>query len=329
VTADPFGDDRRASERRSLRLLGVRCELEADDAALAQLADDAYAGLPGHLFTAPEAAPNARIVLRRAMGEAARFDAEPPAPRISGGAGLLCATIDARNHATVSVATRSALVVIGDELLVQPYYARYELLEFALFTLASRSQQLVALHAACVARAGRGALLLGATGAGKSTLTLACLERGMALLSEDAVFVAPATLQATGIANFLHLRPGTGAGVSAAAESLEGMGIPIRRRSGVAKLEIDVRRAGFALAPEPARLQAAVCLDPQPGAGGMPLRTIPHRELLRRLDAGQLYATRQPGWDEFVARVGTLQSFELRRAQTPAQQAAQIDALLN
>ena len=87
-----------------------------------------------------------------------------------------------------------------------PYHTRYELIEFAVFTLASRVQGLVPLHGACVGRAGSGVLLLGPSGAGKSTVTLQCLIEGLGFLAEDSVFVVPDTLLATGVSNFLHVR---------------------------------------------------------------------------------------------------------------------------
>lgn len=326
MTTDPFGERRQGRVRRRLQLLGASCDIEADDDGLAALVDDAYGGLPPQRL--PGSGASLHVVLRRAEGAAALFAAEPPAPRFSSGGGLLCATVDARNHVTVSLGSRSALVVLGEELLAQPYYARYELLEFALFTLASRSQRLVALHAACVGRSGYGVLLLGASGTGKSTLTLACLERGMTLLSEDAVLVAPEILSATGIASYLHLRPGSAALVSAEAGRLEASGVPIRRRSGVEKLEIDARRAGFALAETPLQLRAAVCLSAVPAAVGDALRRLAPQDVRGHLLADQQYAINQPGWTTFLRRSETLHCAELRRAGTPATLAAHVDALL-
>ena len=74
-------------------------------------------------------------------------------------------------------------------MLRYPYHARYELIELAMVTLASRAQSLVPLHAACVGVRGTGLLLIGASGAGKSTLALHALFSGMQLLSEDSAFV--------------------------------------------------------------------------------------------------------------------------------------------
>jgi hypothetical protein len=49
----------------------------------------------------------------------------------------------------------------------------------------------VPVHAACVARRGRGVLLCGRTEAGKSTLAYACARAGWSYLSDDAVFLLP------------------------------------------------------------------------------------------------------------------------------------------
>ena len=83
-------------------------------------------------------------------------------------------------------------------LLDWPYHARYELLEFAVFTLAYRGAGLIPIHAACVGRAGRGLLLVGASGTGKSTLATLSALRGLEFLTEDAAFVRPRDLLATG-----------------------------------------------------------------------------------------------------------------------------------
>lgn len=49
----------------------------------------------------------------------------------------------------------------------------------------------VATHAACVVRDGNGLLIVGASGAGKSTVTAALVATGWHLLSDEAVVVAP------------------------------------------------------------------------------------------------------------------------------------------
>ena len=63
------------------------------------------------------------------------------------------------------------------------------------------------LHAACVGAKGNGVLLMGASGTGKSTLSLHALAGGMQLLSEDSAFVALDGLRVTGVSNYLHVGP--------------------------------------------------------------------------------------------------------------------------
>ena len=87
-----------------------------------------------------------------------------------------------------------------------PYHTRYELIEFAVFTLAARTQRLASLHAACIGQRGRAVLLIGPSGSGKSTIALHGLLEGLEILSEDSAFISPGTMLATGISNFIHVR---------------------------------------------------------------------------------------------------------------------------
>lgn len=70
-------------------------------------------------------------------------------------------------------------------------------------------QRPIRLHAAAVAWEGRGLLLTGADGAGKSTLAYACLQQGFDFISEDVVFAESAHSPFTVWANprRLHLLP--------------------------------------------------------------------------------------------------------------------------
>jgi hypothetical protein len=196
-------------------------------------------------------------------------------------------------------------------------------LEFAVFTLASRSQGLAPLHAACVGNKGHGVLLIGDSGAGKSTLALYSMLEGLDLLAEDAVFVAPDTLRATGVGNFLHLRDDSLQWIDDASLAADVQSSPIiRRRSGVAKLEVDVRRAPFRLARTPLEIAGIVFLSRTPGMSSQrgaasALRRFGRRELVNRLAASQPYAAQLPSWREFAARAAHVPSFELKRALHP------------
>jgi hypothetical protein len=63
------------------------------------------------------------------------------------------------------------------------YFRNYLLETMAYFTI--DHLYITILHAGCVARDGRGVLLCGDAGAGKSCLAYACMKRGWSLLSDD------------------------------------------------------------------------------------------------------------------------------------------------
>src|SRR5262249_27540946 len=158
--------------------------------------------------------------------------------------------------------TSRAFVSVSKAMLGQPYYPRYELIELAFLTLASRTQALVPLHAACVGRNGNGVLVMGGSGAGKSTLTLHALASGLQILSEDSAFVAADDLRITGVPNYLHLAPSSLGFLPPGSlrRSIERSPV-IERRSGARKLEVDLRKLRGEVVRAPLRLAGAVFLS--------------------------------------------------------------------
>ncbi len=121
--------------------------------------------------------------------------------------------------------------------------------------LATRGLGLVPLHGACIGKQGRGILLLGASGSGKSTLALHSLLHGFDFLAEDAVFVEPESLLATGVANYLHVQADALRFVEDdEAKRWISQSPVIRRRSGVTKFESDLRKGHGRLAATPLEL---------------------------------------------------------------------------
>ena len=310
-----------------MSLLGGGFEFQSNSRELIELVDLAYAGLPPHRWS--NEAPGFEIQLRLTDEESFVGLAEPPEPRMQGGAGLLCAISDAANLAIVCPATRRGLVAISRGLLRFPYHARYELLEFAVFTLASRAQGLVPLHAACVGLDGRGLLLLGDSGAGKSTLALQCMLQGLDFLTEDASFVDPERLLTTGVANFLHLRGDSLPFIrDAALTERAANSAVIRRRSGVEKFELDLRQTGCRLSPVALRLIGAVFISKEPAAGPELLAPLGAEQLLARLTASQAYAAGLPSWPPFAQSLSQLRAFELRRGLHPRDAARALHRVL-
>lgn len=56
--------------------------------------------------------------------------------------------------------------------------------------MVKESSPVLVVHGSAVARAGRGILILGASGSGKSALALALVARGAALVADDRVEIA-------------------------------------------------------------------------------------------------------------------------------------------
>jgi hypothetical protein len=316
--------------RESLQLLGGRFQFESNSRELLQLVDSAYAGLPRHRLSAVAPRMRVRLLLSSFPGSSrSRSRSEPPSLAMLSGPGFLAGVPHPSNFVVLAPGERSALVAVSQQMLRFPYHTRYELIEFAVFTLAARVQGLVPLHAACVGRAGRGLLLMGPSGAGKSTVAFHSLLQGLDFLAEDSVFVAPDTMLATGVANFLHIRSDSLRWVARSRDAARIRKSPvIRRRSGVRKFEIDLRGGGYRLAPSALKIAAVVFLSAQ-SAGERPLlRSLPNSELLARLTVDQPYAANQPQWSAFTRSVSRLDAFELRRGPHPREAVEALRDLL-
>jgi len=326
--ADPFGEHERARLRTRVSVLGGDFFVETSDTALLDLATEAFGGLPKHRLERHAH----RFIVRLVRSNHAQTwprDAPPPRPVLAAGAGLLCATVDAGNFAVVDATMSRALVSVSRAMLRQRYHARYELVELAFLTLAARAQSLVPLHAACVGAKGKGVLLMGASGAGKSTLTLHALANGMQLLSEDSAFVAVEDMLVTGVPSYLHLAPQALRFLQSKELRLAIARSPtIERRSGVRKLEVDLRALGGRVARVPLRLAATVFLSPR-AAGRQPaLRALERGALLRRLRREQPYACAHSGWRAFERRIAKVPAYELRRTEHPDTAVRLLRALL-
>jgi len=322
--ADPFGERRRARFTERMQLLGTRFTFETNSAQLLRLVRHAYAALPPHRL--PGRGPRARVQLTLTAARGARGTPAPVQPLAA--PGLACGVSMGSSLAAIAPSERSALIVVPHELLRFPYNVRYELLEFAVYTLAARIQGLVPLHAACVGRDGRGVLLVGPSGSGKSTLTLHCLLHGLDFLAEDSVLVEPRTLRASGVASFLHLRPDSLRFLDARTARAVRAAPVIRRRSGIAKFELDLRRLRCHLAPAPLRIVATVFLSPAPPGKRCRISPLSPARLAARLAAEQRYAAGQPGWRLFGQRVARLPAFRLRRGPHPLEAVEVLEELL-
>lgn len=315
--ADPFRERDRLLSSRSYDVLGGRFRFDSASDALLALVDTAYAGLPPQaLLSAGDAF---RVELRLAPTQGRPYESEPPRVRTESGGGLLCGVVDASNYVVIAPLQRWALIVVSEDMLAHAYHVRYELIEFAVFVLAARSMGLVPLHGACVGLDGRGVLLLGASGAGKSTLALAACAAGMSFLAEDAVFMHPRTLMASGVGNFVHVKQDSLRFIEDARTRQWMATAPvIRRRSGVAKFEADLREGPFRSSGASLELAAVVLVSADlADTPGDLLEPVADARISPMLVADQPYASGQPGWAAFMSKVARVGVYRLRRGGHP------------
>ena len=319
---DPFNELPRSRFRRRITVLGCGVLFDSNQRGLLRLAEQAFAGLPARRIVS--SAPRLQVHLRLLAHDRPFPAGGPPRPVMTSGGGLLSASIDAANFALLAPAAGVALVSTSASMMRFPYLLRYELIEFAVLTLAARARGLMPLHAACIGARGRGVLLLGASGTGKSTLAIQALEHGLDYLAEDAVFV-DASLRADAVPAFLHARCDSRDAVVARIARHAAV---IRRRSGVRKFEIDLRRSRARIARAPLALAAVVVLSARRGGRGRTLRELSGTRMLRALERDQPYAAATVEWRAFRRRLQALPAYELRRGAHPRDSALAIRALL-
>jgi hypothetical protein len=333
--SDPFGERARAPYRKTLQLVGARVHFDSDSRELLQLAESAYANLPPHRL--PGGTPELRVSLRvapvqrprRGGGRKAAVTREPAPLTLIQGAGMIGGVTSGANLVLIAPREGAALVHVPPAMLRFGYHARYELIEFAVFALASRVRNLIPVHGACVGQRGRGILLLGPSGAGKSTLTLHCALRGFDFLSEDSVFIEPGSLRATGAANYLHLRADSLRWLGRSAQAADIRRSPvIRRRSGIRKYEIDLRHGPYRLAAAPLRITAIAFLTAQPAGQRPLLQPLSTAQCRRRFAQTQAYGASQPQWQAFNRQLPQIQAFELRRPDHPDEAVAALQSCL-
>lgn len=315
---DPFGERAEQGRRVRLKVLGGDFTLASREPALLQLAVDAFGGLPRlGLHSEP---PGFQVDL--VLSTQRKTHSRPTAtvrPTLSSGAGLLCATVDAGNFAVIDAAMSRALISVSASMLRNPYYVRRELIELALLTLATRAQNLVPLHAACIGIKRRCVLLMGAGGTGKSTLSLEALAKGMQLLSEDAAFVEPRDLRVIGVPNFLYVRPGSLDFLEPGALRDHVESSPrIQKRGGKEKIEVDLRQLRGGIARSPQTLAATVFLSSRKAGRQPALQPLGRRAHLDRLRKEQPYALGRSNWKAFERRIVSIPAYELRRTSHPA-----------
>jgi HPr Serine kinase C-terminal domain len=109
----------------------------------------------------------------------------PPTPSCRARGNLLTNIADAGNFSVCDLRRGFGFAWLTQAAAENRAYLRYYFLEASVLTLLEHSY-LTPLHAACVHVGGRGVLLCGQSGAGKSSLAFACARAGWKFLSDDS-----------------------------------------------------------------------------------------------------------------------------------------------
>lgn len=112
----------------------------------------------------------------------------PPPSEFHAHRHLFAFVSDARNFAVCDTQARSGTAWLTPAVVEDAPFCWYNFLEGMALELIV-SLYLTPFHAACVARQGRGVLLCGDSGSGKSSLSYACARRGWTYLSDDASYL--------------------------------------------------------------------------------------------------------------------------------------------
>ena len=159
----------------------------------------------------------------------------PSAPVPRSQFGLMVQVADRRNFYVSNLYNGLMFGWINSAAASHTGYLRYHFLESAaLFQIVNRFT--AAIHAGCVALGGRGVLLCGESGAGKSSLSFACARAGWTYITDDASFLLQGRddRMVTGNNHIIRFRP------SASELFREAAGQPITPRA-LGKPSIEIR----------------------------------------------------------------------------------------
>jgi hypothetical protein len=127
--------------------------------------------------------PSVRLNIAVSAGDEAL---PPPPPSFRGRDHLFSVVADRDNFATADLRTGTGFACFTDN--ISNDYLRYQFLEPLAYLLIA-ARYLTFTHSACVALNGRGVLLCGDSGAGKTCLAFACARKGWTFISGDATAI--------------------------------------------------------------------------------------------------------------------------------------------
>lgn len=158
---------------------GFPVEIATNSPAVVEAARESWGSYPVEFERAP-------IRIRVVVADGGTDPAPEPIYRQQ--RGLMMIVSDRNNFAYCELRSRFGWCHISANMLADRGWFRWFFLEGMVYLLLVQDE-VVAIHAACVAHNGRGVLLCGGSGAGKSTLAFACAQAGWTYVSDDGTLL--------------------------------------------------------------------------------------------------------------------------------------------
>jgi len=160
--------------------LGYSIEIMTNSPAVLSAANESF----GHVRS-----PRGHTPLQIRLGVVGgRSAACPPEPTRREFDSLYSLVADVDNQALLDLATGTNFTWVTDAAVDNGLYFRSNFLEKAVYLLLGASV-VTDIHAACVSKNGKGVLLCGDSGAGKTTLAYACARSGWTYTSDDTSYL--------------------------------------------------------------------------------------------------------------------------------------------
>jgi hypothetical protein len=212
----------------------------------------------------------------------------PQQPVLRGQEHLISIVGDQHNFAIADVREGFGHICVSHETATDAAFLRYHFLEpLAYLLISGRHATLV--HSSAIALDGRGVLLCGASGSGKTCLAFACARAGWTFLSGDATAIVHGRDDSKIAGRPFEIR------FRHTARQLfpELERFPrVLRPSGKTDIEIDPRMLGIDCAPE-AKASLLVFLD---RGGGEGVDRLERDEVRRHLDEWVCYGDDETRW---------------------------------
>jgi hypothetical protein len=297
--------------------LGFAVELRTNSEDILSLTRKLWSGVDQRFDNPP-----IRVDVHVVDGDADAADECPPAPAMHMVFPLLMNTANANNYSIANLDEGWTRIVMARATERHRNYLAYFLLGCAhLSHIVFR--QATPIHAGCVAFNGRGMLLAGDSGAGKSSLSYACARAGWTYTTDDGSYLVhdDSNITVTGDCHQVRFRPSAGAlfpeveglEITPRAAGKPSIELPTSALQGItcaptASVDFLIflnRRAGGQQGLAPFRKDVARCYLRQLLYGTAESLTVHYRYIERLLDT-EILELRYTDLDWAVQRLQTL-----------------------